>query len=294
MDNAAQADFQFDPKFGILLGILIAVMVFGVALDLRWAHFQRVAKNPRAILAGMVSQFFVLPGIAFLVGKYMVEDPSITLGLFMVAACPGGSVSNYVCKIARGDVATSISMSSITMVVSLVTTPLVFGLLTANNPHTAALMQEVGIHPGQLAGMFMVTVGFPVIAGMVLNAKKPKTAEKLRKPIARLSAVLFLVVFFMGFLTNFGLIKDFSKEGLVPVLICCGGAMVIGWALAWLVRAPDVDRRAVTIEAAGQNIGLGIGISVAFFPKLVGVAVMGALYGVIQAVMLIGIALVWH
>src|SRR6185503_9921086 len=95
MESIDQTSFQFDPAYGIATGVMAAIMVFGISLDLKWDHFKRVLQNPRAIAVGLVAQFIILPAIAYAVGQWMVTTPSIALGLLLVAACPGGAISNF-------------------------------------------------------------------------------------------------------------------------------------------------------------------------------------------------------
>ncbi len=293
MERIDQATFEFDPKFGIIIGVLVAIMVFAVALDLRWDQFRRVFRSPKAPLIGLVAQLIILPAVAFAIGRWLVDTPSVALGLFLVASCPGGSVSNYMTSLARGDVATSVTITAVITVTCIVTTPLVFTFLASADPATLALLREIGIEPGELAAMFLITVAVPIAGGMLLAARRPALAAKIRVWARRVSMVLFVLIVVTGTLLNVKLMLDYASEALLPVALACAAALAVGWGLSRLVGLNAADRRAVTIEAGGQQAGLAIGIAVAFFPSLTGVAVTGAIWGAVQIVLIVPLVGLW-
>ncbi len=112
MGDINQIPFNFDPRIGMIVGAMVGFLVFAVSLDLSWEKLLRVIKRPKAPTIGLIAQFGILPAIAFLAGLYLTDEPSIALGLLLVTCCPGGALSNYLTCVARGDVATSISMTS--------------------------------------------------------------------------------------------------------------------------------------------------------------------------------------
>jgi BASS family bile acid:Na+ symporter len=294
MDGIDRAEFQFDPRFGIVVGILVAIMVFAIALDLRWEHFKRILRSPRPIVVGMVAQLAFMPALAFLVARAMVHTPSVALGLLLVACCPGGAVSTYLTGVARGDVATSVTLSTLNTVTSIVTLPLIFGLWASANPTTAGLLREVGVDPVKLVMMFVVTVALPILAGMLLHARRPDLADRIRVWVRRVAAILFAIVVVTGVSTNIRLLLDFAREAALPTFLCCAGSTALGWGLGWVTRVIEPDRRAVAIEVGGQNVALAIGMALAFFPSHVGVAVMGAVWSVVQISLLVSLALIWR
>ena len=293
MDAIDQAKFDFDPKLGVVIGFMVAIMVFGVALDLRWEQFRRVLKSPRAPLVGMVAQLVILPGVAYAIARFAVDTPSVALGLLLVASCPGGSVSNYMTHLARGDVATSVTITAVTTLGCILTTPIVFAFLASANPATAELLHDIGVKPGELAAMFGITVGLPILAGMALGGRRPALAERVKPWVRRVSMVLFALIVVTGTVMNLGLMLDYAGEALAPTAAACALALVIGWSLSYLVGLGAADRRAVTIEAGGQQVGLAIAMAIAFFPGLTGVAVMGAIWGAVQILFIVPLVAIW-
>jgi BASS family bile acid:Na+ symporter len=293
MSTIDQAHLDFDPRIGIVIGVMVAIMVFGVALDLRWDQFRRVLRSPRAPVVGFIAQLVILPAIAYVISRTLVHTPSAAVGLLLVACCPGGSVSNYMTHLARGDVATSVTVTAVTTVGSILTTPLLFAGLVSANPDTADLMREIGIDPVVFAMTFFVTVGLPIAGGMLLSARRPAAAAKIKVWVRRGSLVLFALVVVSGTLANLRLLLNYAGEALLPVALSCAAALAVGWGLSLLVGLNAADRRAVTIEAGGQQAGLAIALGIAFFPSLPGVAVIAAVWGAVQVIFIVPMVAIW-
>lgn len=293
MQGIDQAHIEFDPNIGIIVGITVAFMVFSVALDLRWEHFQQVFRKPKAPIMGLVAQFVILPAVAFLIGRFMVDTPSVALGLVLVACCPGGSMTNYLTHLAKGNVATSVTITAVTTVASVVTMPLIFGFLAAANPATRELLRDVGMDPLEFVMAFLVAVGIPVVGGMMINARRPQLATKLRLWSRRIAMVMFVLIITSGTLVNLKLLLDFAGLALMPAVLACSLAFYVSLGACWAVGVGSADRRAVAIEAGGQQVGVALGVALAFFPSLTGVAVAAVIYSVVQIVLVTPIVIIW-
>lgn len=293
MDNIDQVQFAFSPTVGIAVALMVGFLVFAVALDLKWEQFRRVFRAPRAPGIGLIAQFVILPAVAFLVGRFAVETPSVALGLLLVACCPAGALSNYFTGVARGDVATSVSMTATSTVVCIVVTPLIFGFWASMNPTTAGLLNDISIDAGKVIMVLMIMVFIPVLTGMLISARRPEFARKIRGWVRGLSMLAFATVVVVVIGQNLKLLGSFAAEALFPVALTFIAAATLGWGLAWLTRLRRPQRRAVTFEVGMQNAGLAIGTAVAFFPSLVGVAVTAALWGVVHLIGGLALAVVW-
>ena len=286
-----QAQFQFNQP--AVFAVMVAFLVFGISLDLRWEHFRRVLKIPKAPLIGLIGQLVIMPAVAFGLGMALTDRPSVALGLLLVACCPGGALSNYLTALARGDVATSISMTAVTTVVALVTTPLLFGLWAALNPSTKTMLAEIALEPKGIVMALIVMLLIPVTAGMLVRAKKPLVADRIQVWVRRLSVVVFAVVVGIMLTKNMDLLRDYAAESLLPVTATLVVGVVLGWALARLVRLNAAERRAVSMEVGIQNVALAIGIALAAYPTATGVAVTAVIWGVAQIVGGILLAAAW-
>jgi BASS family bile acid:Na+ symporter len=293
MEAIDQAQFNFSPMVGLVVGVMVGFLVFAVALDLTGDQFRRVFGSPKAPLIGLVAQFLVLPGVAFGVALMTVDTPSIALGLLLVTCCPAGALSNYLTGVARGSVATSVSMTAISTLFSVALTPLLFAFWAAMNPDTRAVLQEIDIDPKQVIVMLLIMLVVPVTAGMLIRAKRPETADEIRPWSRRIAGAVFAVVVAILLLGNAKVLGTFAETALPPVLLTFAIAVALGWGLARASGLGAADRRAVTLEVAFQNVALAIGMAVVFFPALAGVAITSILWGVVHLTLGFAIAAIW-
>ena len=287
-----QASFNFSPTGGIAVAVMVGFLVFAVALDLTWEQFRRILRSPRAPLIGLVAQFIILPGVAFGFGL-MADTPSIALGLLLVTCCPAGALSNYLTGVARGSVATSVSMTAVSTLFSIVATPLLFGFWAAMNPATRAVLQRIEIDPKRVVMVLLIMLIVPVAAGMLIRARRPGTADRIRLWSRRVAGGVFAIVVAILLLGNIKVLGAFANSALPPVLFTFAVAATLGWSLAWVSGLVAADRRAVTLEVAFQNVALAVGLAVAFFPNLTGVAITSILWGVVHLVFGFALAAVW-
>jgi BASS family bile acid:Na+ symporter len=223
----------------------------------------------------------------------MVDTPSIALGLLLVTCCPAGALSNYLTGVARGSVATSVSMTAISTLFSIAVTPLLFAFWAAMNPDTQAVLQKIEIDPKRMIMMLVIMLVAPVTIGMLIRAKRPETAEKIRLWSRRIAGVVFAMVVAILLLSNVQVLGTFAKAALPPVLLTFAVAVALGWGLARVSGLVAADRRAVTLEVAFQNVALAIGMAVVFFPALAGVAITSMLWGVVHLTLGFAIAAMW-
>jgi bile acid:Na+ symporter, BASS family len=275
------------------VAVMVGFLVFAVALDLTWAQFRRVLKNPKAPGIGLVAQFLILPMVAFGVGHLLASTASVAIGLLLVTCCPGGALSNYLTGVARGDVATSISMTGVSTIIGVFLTPLLFAFWASMNSETAPLLREVVIDFKKVVMMLMIMLLLPVGSGMLVRAKRPDMADNIRLWVRRAAMLVFATVVALVLGSNFELLVDFAVLALLPVLLTFATAVVLGWGLARTTGLVPAERRAVAIEVAMQNVALAIGMAVAFFPSLAGVAVTSALWGVVHLTFGFALAAAW-
>jgi bile acid:Na+ symporter, BASS family len=293
VESIDQASFSFSPAAGIAVAFMVGFLVFAVALDLKWAQFRRVIEDPRAPGVGLIAQFALLPAVAFLVGRGIVDTPSVALGLLLVACCPGGALSNYLTSVAKGDVVTSISMTAASTIMCILVTPLIFGFWASVNPMTSGLLHEIGIDTKRVVMVLMIMVVIPVTLGMLICTRRPNVARRIRTWVRRVSMIIFASVVMVVLGSNAKLLLGFAAVALFPVFLTFVVAVALGWVLARQARLANAERRAVTLEVAMQNVGLAIGTAVAFFPALTGVAVTAALWGVVHLTCGFALAALW-
>lgn len=293
MDDINQIPFNFDPRIGMIVGVMVGFLVFAVSLDLRWEKLLRVLKRPKAPTIGLIAQFGILPAIAFLVGLYLTEAPSIALGLLLVTCCPGGALSNYLTGVAKGDVATSISMTTVSTLFSIILTPVLFAFWASMNSSTLAVIQNISMDPQRVIMTLLIMLVIPVTAGMLLRAKRPDTANRIHKAVRLIAGIVFAVIVAMIIGSNIKSLALLAQTALFPVIITFTIAVGLGWSLGKLTGLISADRRAVAIEVAFQNVALAIGLGITFFPSLAGIAAVSILWGIVHLTLGTGLALVW-
>ena len=293
MDDINQIPFNFDPRIGMIVGVMVGFLVFAVSLDLTREKLVRVLKRPKAPTIGLVAQFGILPAIAFLVGLYLLEAPSIALGLLLVTCCPGGALSNYLTGVAKGDVATSISMTTVSTLFSIILTPVLFAFWASMNSSTLDVIQNISMDPQQVIMTLLIMLVIPVTAGMLLRAKRPDTANRIRKAVRLIAGIVFAVIVAMIIGSNFKSLALLAQTALFPVLLTFVIAVGLGWGIASVAGLMATERRAVAIEVAFQNVALAIGLGITFFPSLAGIAAVSILWGIVHLTLGTGLALVW-
>lgn len=282
MEPIDQALFNFSPTAGLAVAVMVGFLVFAVALDLTWDQFRRVLKSPKAPGVGLLAQYLILPAAAFGIGMLMAATPSIALGLLLVSCCPAGALSNYLTGVARGSVAISVSMTAISTLFSIVVTPLLFAFWASMNPETRAVIERIEIEPVRVMMVLLIMLIVPVSAGMLIRARNHVTADNIRHWVRRIAGLVFAVVVAILLLGNISVLGSFASIALPPVLVTFTVAVLLGWGLAQVSGLKAADRRAVTLEVAFQNVALAIGLAVAFFPQLAGVAITSILWGVVH------------
>ena len=271
---------NINPTGQLVLGGVLALIIYGVALDLRIDDFIEVFRRPIAPLSGLLAQLAVLPAVTWAITMLLKPQPSIALGMMVVAACPGGNIPNLITHMARGNTALSISMTGVSSLLAIVTTPLNILFWAALNPDTAALLRQVSIEPLSFLGSTMAILGIPMALGLATVHYWPRLGHLLRRPLQILS-FLFLVAFIGGAIfTNARYLTTFVQSILPFVVLHNAIAIGLGWGTAKLLRLSDYDTRAMTIEVSMHNSGLGLALILNQFDGVGGAALVAAGWGV--------------
>ncbi len=279
MTDVDSLRIAFDPMMRAALDAVLALVIFGVALELRPADFWVVARAPKGVLAALFCQFLLLPALAFLLGRALGLGPSMALGMILVASCPGGSISNLLTGVAGGNTALSVSITAISTLISSMLIPLNVAFWGSRNSATNALLQTLALDSRHLAMQALFFIGLPLLAGVALRAKRPELAHRLMRPARGLSLLLLASVVTAGLSANWRVFAECF--GALTALSLTGNAMAIssGYASAWAAGLSERDRRAVTLEVSVPNTGLALALVFKFFAGLGGMAVVAAFWG---------------
>jgi bile acid:Na+ symporter, BASS family len=277
----------------ILLGVL-CVMVYAVSLDLKLADFHYVIKHPRAVVAGLIAQFVLLPWATLGLTLMLDLPASVEAAMILVACCPGGALSNVITYFGRGNLALSLSISAVSNLAALVLTPLNFTQLVALNPETAVWARSISLNPQDLATSLVLVLALPMTAAILTRRFSPKLADKIRKPLENL-ALAALLVFIVGAVA--GQWKTFVIEigRTLPIVIFHNAmGLGLGYLAALSSQLPSKDSRAVVVESGMQNSGLALGIIATQFNADIGMIAVAGLWGMWHIVSGGALALLWR
>lgn len=290
--DSVQLNFSTDNLLG--LNIALAIIMYGVALELKGSDFQYLAQNPKGFLVGIFSQFFVLPFLTWVLVRALNPPPSVALGMFLVAACPGGNVSNFLTSLAKGNVALSVSLTAASSVAAIFLTPFNFSFWAGTYAPTTQLLQEVRLDTLEVFVTIGLILGIPLLLGILTTSKFPELSKKLAKAIKPLSLFIFGALVLLALLGNFELFKTYIGAIFLWVLahnfIGLGG----GYLTAKLARLPFKDMKTITIETGIQNSGLGLVLIFSFFSGLGGMALITAWWGIWHLISGIIVASLWR
>lgn len=272
------------------LNIALAIIMFGVALGIKIDDFKQVVIKPKPIVTGYVAQFFLLPALTFLLILLLRPTPSVALGMIMVAACPGGNISNFLSSLAKGNSALSVTLTAFSTLSAIFMTPFNFsfwGGLYVNywNKRGESFLRPIEIEPMQMFVTVFIILGIPVIAGILFAKYFPVITSKITHHIKRISIIFFLLMVVLMLKNNFAQFADSIHLIFVIVLLHNGLALATGFSFASILKLNRKDRRAISIETGIQNSGLAL--TLMFNPKIFppdfelgGMAVIAAWWGI--------------
>jgi len=264
----------------LIVNISLAFIMFGVALGLTTADFKNVLKQKKPVLVGLFSQFLVLPFLTFLLVLLFRPLPSVALGMMMVAACPGGNISNFISSLSRGNSALSVSLTAVSSLLAIVMTPLNLSFWGGLYEPTAAILEEVSLDIVEVFKTIILILGVPIVAGMSFRHYFPKITQKLQTPMVILSIVIFGGLVVGAFAANFDLFISYIHLVLFLVFVHNAVALFSGYQLARLFKLPQPDKRSLAIETGIQNSGLGLLLIFTFFGGLGGMAIIAGWWGI--------------
>jgi BASS family bile acid:Na+ symporter len=295
---------NFSPSGLVFLNIALSFIMFGVALDIKIENFEEIFRKPKSAIVGFISQAFLLPAFTFLLVLLLNPTPTIALGMILVAACPGGNISNFISSMARGNVALAISLTAISTSLAIFFTPFNFALwgsfyIDFYNAHNAAgLLRPLEIDKYQMFQTVFILLGIPVIVGLFVSKKFPKLTEKIKKPINKGSLLFFVLMVITMLSANFSQFISYVHLVFIFVLLQNGLAMATGYFFGKLNRLSQTDQRTLAIETGIHNSGLALALifNPKIFPpemELGGMAIIAAWWGIWHIISGLTIAYFW-
>ena len=248
---------------------LLGIIMFGMGLTLSKEDFREVVRRPRDVAIGVAGQFLIMPGLAWLLTSLLNLPPEVAVGVILVGCCPGGTASNVVTFLARGDVALSVTVTSVTTLLAPVVTPALIYLLASQWLEVSAAAMFWSI-----VQVVLVPIGLGVLAQSLLREKVQACVAVL--PLVSVAAIVAIVAAVVA-----GNQARIATSGLMifaVVVLHNGLGLVLGYWLAKLSGLSVAKRKAIAIEVGMQNSGLGVALANAHFSPLA--AVPSAIFSV--------------
>lgn len=284
---------NFSPNDLLLLNLALALIMYGVALDLRFEDFRYLLKNPKSFFLGVFSQFLLLPFLTWCLILLIKPPPSVALGMFLVAACPGGNVSNFLSSLAGGNTALSVSLTGFSSLISIVSTPLNFAIWAGFYEPASSLLKEVSLDYGNVFMTIVLILGIPLVLGIITHQYKPIFADKASKVLKPLSILIFVCFVVIAFFGNLDIFLEYISLIFIWVLMHNLIGLGAGFFTGKIFNRPLSDIKSLTIETGIQNSGLGLVLIFTYFEGLGGMAIITAWWGIWHLISGMLIATIW-
>jgi BASS family bile acid:Na+ symporter len=285
---------HFSPQNLRLLNLSLSVIMFGVALQLTVEDFRRLFRTPKPVLVGIAAQFLLLPALTFLLVWILQPRPSIALGMILVAACPGGNISNFMSMNAGGNTALSVTLTAVATVGAVVLTPLNLSVWGGLYEPAAALLATVDVAFGNVLRTVTLILGLPLVLGMGCRHWFEERAERLSRWVHALSIVLFAGIVVAALHANFQYLIGYLDVVFGLVLLHNGAALAAGYHLAFWAGLPRPTRQTLALETGIQNSGLGLILIFNFFDGLGGMALVAGWWGIWHILSGLGLSFYWR
>ena len=256
-----------------IINLLLSIVLFTMGTTLKLDDFINVFRNPKEIAVGISAQYVIMPLIAFALASAFSLDAALTVGLILVGTVPGGTASDVITFLARGDVALSVSLTAVSTVISPILTPVITLLLIGN---------QIQFNPVDLFSSIVEIVIVPIILGLILNYKFPNFCERLKDYLPTVSSIVICLIVAGVIGANKQSILTSSAIILIVITLQYILAMLIGFGLGYLAGMGRKQIITIAIELAFQNSGLSTSLAKTHFPNLSQATVPGALYSVLQ------------
>ena len=256
------ADYEY-----LLASSQLFLAMLGMGALLAPKDFISEVRQPRSLCIGLGFQWMLVPMIALAVAALAPVPTGVAIGIMLIAAVPGGTLSNILTHFGRGNIALSISLTSITTVAALITTPLLLQLMMAEH-----LPNNFEMPTMDIARDILLTLIFPLLAGMVIKVKTPEiTSERFSKWLIRAS--LLLVVMMAIGASGSGRLNPqaYGAISIGAVVLFCIALKLASVAVARVTNIPARDGLAVVVEATFRNLSLAVAVKAIVFPAQSGI-----------------------
>ena len=256
-----------------IINVLLGVILFGMGTTLKIEHFVYVFKRPKEILLGVSAQYLIMPLLAFTIASLFSLNEALTVGLVLVGTVPGGTASDVITFLAKGDLALSVSLTAVSTVISPILTPIITLILIGNTISFSPVDMFISI--------FQIVI-IPIGLGLFLNYKFPDFCEELKDYLPAVSSIVIAIIVAGVIGANKEAIISSSMIIIVVIILQYFLGMALGFVIGYLSGMKRKQMITIAIELCFQNSGLSTSLAKTHFPNLTLATVPGALYSVWQ------------
>ena len=250
---------------------LLGLVMFGMGMALRIDDFRIVFSRPRDIAIGFLAQYTVMPMLAWVLSRLFALDEALTVGVILVGCCPGGTASNVITYLAKGDLALSVGMTAVSTVLAPFVTPFLVWLLVGQTVDVEVV--------GMLLSIFWVVI-LPIVAGLVAKWLFPKLTERATVYLPAVSTLAICAIVLIVIAAN---ASKLLAGGLIIILVVmlhnlCG--LSVGYMIGRMLHLDAAKRKAISIEVGMQNSGLASSLATLHFAAYPAATIPGAVFSV--------------
>lgn len=271
---------NFNPTSLLALDIVLALIMFGIALAVKVDDFKAVITTPKAISVAIAAQFLLLPAVTFGLTLLLQVQASIALGMILVACCPPGNISQVLTNQARGNVALSVSMTAVGNVLAIFLLPINFAFWGHLHPTASKIFEAVELDALDMLLKIVLIIGLPFVLGVLIGNRWPSFTAKVQPWVRGISLVALIAFIVFALVGNWSYFMGFIGVVLLAVFLHDAVALALGYGTARAFKLDTPSTKAVTFEVGIRNAGLGLGLVFAFFGGLGGMAVVAGWWGI--------------
>lgn len=249
--------------------LMLGVVMFGMGTMLTFEDFRLIFQRPRDILIGVAAQYTIMPLVAFLLVHVFSLPPEVAVGVLLVGCCPGGTASNVITYLAKGDVALSVSLTMVTTLLSPIVTPLLMLVIAGERIDVPFLSMMLSI---------CQVVLLPVLLGIIVNRLFQRVIQKIKDCLPTFSIVVIAVIIGCVISVNATKLLEVGLATALVVILHNLAGLALGYMLTRWVKMEANKAKAITIEVGMQNSGLAASLAITYFGAAA--ALPGAIFSV--------------
>jgi len=254
-----------------LINPLLGVIMFGMGLTLKVEDFHVVFSRPKDVLVGCLAQFTVMPLLAFALSRLFGLDEALTIGVILVGCCPGGTASNVITYLAKGDLALSVGMTATSTLLAPLLTPLLVLLLVGETVDVNVL--------GMLLSILWVVI-LPIVLGLLVKRLLPKATEQATAYLPAVSTIAICLIVMIVIAANAHKLLAGGWIVILVVMLHNILGLTVGYLIGLLLKMTPAKRRAISVEVGMQNSGLASSLATLHFAAFPMATVPGAIFSV--------------